>query len=129
MNPSSLPRSPRSRDVSDALDRRLLAFAPLHKSALGVATGVVAGAVVFIATAWAIVLGVPPDLMFRLRFLLPLHAVTWPGAVLGGLSAGFAFFVAGWFLAFCRNGVLAASVWIARTRAELDEVRDFLDHI
>jgi hypothetical protein len=37
--------------------------------------------------------------------------------------------VAGWFTAFVRNFVMAAMVWMARTRAELSATRDFLDHI
>jgi hypothetical protein len=38
-------------------------------------------------------------------------------------------FVAGWFFAFCRNLVLAFSVFLIRARAELNQTRDFLDHI
>jgi hypothetical protein len=37
--------------------------------------------------------------------------------------------VVGWFFAFCRNLALAVSAFIVRTRAELREVRGFLDHI
>lgn len=114
----------------DALpDDLALAFAPLHKRALGTALGLVAGLAVFAVTAWSIVVPGAPDFVYRLHFLLPGHAVDWRGAVVGGISAAFAFFVGGWFLAFCRNFVLAASIWMARTRAELDQTRDFLDHI
>ena len=38
-------------------------------------------------------------------------------------------FVGGWFLAFCRNFVLAATVFWVRTKANLAASRDFLDHI
>ena len=51
-------------------------------------------------------------------------------AELIGLLWGFATgFVMGWFVAFCRNLVVAASIFWIRTRAELSANRDFLDHI
>jgi hypothetical protein len=116
--------------MDDGLNGELgLAFSPIHKRALGMAVGTVAGLGVFLITGWSIVVGDAPPLVYLLHYFLPGHAVTWAGAVLGGLSAAFAFFVAAWFLAFCRNFVLAASVWMARTRAELTQTRDFLDHI
>ena len=37
--------------------------------------------------------------------------------------------VAGWFLAFCRNFMIAVSVFMFRLKAELNQSRDFLDHI
>lgn len=46
-----------------------------------------------------------------------------------GVGAGYAGFVFGWFAAFCRNLVLAASLLIIRSRAEREQTRDFLDHI
>ncbi len=106
-----------------------LAFAPVHKRAFGMAVGIVVGFTVFLATAWCIVRGDPPPIVYGLRFLVPMHDVTWAGAVLGSLSSAFAAFVAAWFLAFCRNAVLFSSIWLARTRAELEQTRDFLDHI
>ena len=106
-----------------------LAFAPIHKRALGIAVGTVAGLSVFLVTAWSLFMPDPPALIFLLRYFLPGHSVSWSGAVIGGVSAAFAFFVAAWFLAFCRNFVLAASIWMARTRAEFEQTRDFLDHI
>jgi hypothetical protein len=38
-------------------------------------------------------------------------------------------FVAGWFVAFVRNFVVTVSVFALRTRAELSQTSDFLDHI
>jgi hypothetical protein len=43
-----------------------------------------------------------------------------------GFLAGF---VAGWFLAFCRNTAIAISIFLVRTRTQLGNTRDFLDHI
>ena len=106
-----------------------LAFAPIHKRALGVAVGTFAGLGVFVVTVWSMLMPEPPSLIYLFQYLLPGHDVTWTGALVGAVSAFFAFFVAAWFLAFCRNFVLAASVWVARTRNELEQTHDFLDHI
>jgi len=38
-------------------------------------------------------------------------------------------FVLGWFFAFCRNVVVAGSIFLIRAKAELSQTRDFLDHI
>lgn len=121
--PTSTPRE-------DALaDDLALAFAPIHKRALGLAAGLVFGAAVFVVTAVSLFYADPPRIIYLLRYFLPGHEVSWAGAVKGAIGAGFAAFVGAWFIAFCRNFVLAASVWVARTRAELTQTRDFLDHI
>ncbi|MBA2243901.1 MAG: hypothetical protein H0W11_03025, partial [Gemmatimonadetes bacterium] len=57
------------------------------------------------------------------------YTVSWPGALVGGFWGFVVGFVAGWFVAFCRNLVIAATLFITRTRAELAATRDFLDHI
>lgn len=125
-------------EVGDELTREMvLAFAPLHKRALGTAVGLVFGVALFLVTALPLARGdVPgpnpgdaPELLDRVSFLIPLYDFSWTGAVLGSLSAAFAFFCAGWFLAFARNFVLAASIWILRTRAEFRQAQNILDHI
>ena len=118
-------------DADEALPPALvLAFAPLHKRAFGLAVGVASGALFFLLTA-VYLLRAPAE-------RIPLHllsqyfygyTVSWGGALvslLWGLAVGF---VAGWFIAFCRNLALAISVFITRTRGELDATRDFLDHV
>lgn len=121
---------PTERKEAEGLDPTLaLAFAPVHKRAFGMATGLTFGLLLFLLTAVAVVRTGAPPMLYSIRFLIPWHDVTWAGAVLGSLSGGFAFFVAGWFLAFVRNATLAVLVWMARTEAELAQSRDFLDHI
>ncbi len=110
-------------------DDLVLAFAPIHKRALGMAVGLVMASTVFVVTAIGVLVPQPPDVLYLLGYFFPGHDVSWGGALRGAAGAGFAFFVAAWFLAFCRNFVLAASVWVARTRAELAQTHDFLDHI
>jgi hypothetical protein len=108
----------------------LFAFAPLHKMAFGIATGV-AGAVLMAGLTVAGMV-MPRASEFPLGLLAQYfqgYSVTWPGVLIGA-AWGFAVsFVAGWFAAFCRNLALAVSAFVIRTRAELHSTREFLDHI
>jgi hypothetical protein len=107
-----------------------LAFNPLHKRAFGMALGVASGLFFFLLTA--VYLLRRPDVAFPLWILDEYfygYTVSWTGACVA-LAWGFVVgFVAGWFTAFCRNFVIAASLWLGRTRSELDATRDFLDHV
>lgn len=122
---------PTDPEFGEDLTREMeLAFAPIHKRAFGMAVGLVLGLGLFLITSIALLRGGDPSgLLARIQFMVPLYEVSWTGAILGSLSAAFAFFCAGWFLAFSRNVVLAVSIWVLRTRAELGQTRDFLDHI
>jgi len=107
-----------------------LAFAPLHKRAFGMAVGTAAGLLIALVTAFH-VLFIPPDTV-RLDLLGQYfygYRVSWAGVFIGGAWGFGVGFVMGWFAAFCRNLALAVSVFITRTRAELGQTRDFLDHI
>jgi hypothetical protein len=57
------------------------------------------------------------------------YRVSWLGLLIGAAWAGGMGFVAGWFLAFCRNLVYASWLIIMRARATAGQTRDFLDHI
>ncbi len=111
-------------------DRTLLAFAPLHKTALGAAVGVAAATLTFLVTAVYLIRAPEPG--FDLGLLAQVfygYTVSWRGALIGAAWAGFTGFVLGWFLAFARNLALAVMLLMIRSRAELDRTRDFLDHI
>lgn len=107
-----------------------LAFAPLHKRAFGIAIGAACGLTLFLVTA--VFLLRDPEHGVGLALLSQYfkgYTVSWPGALIG-LFWGFLIgFVGGWFLAFCRNLVIAASIFFIRARSELNQTRDFLDHI
>lgn len=108
----------------------VLAFAPLHKSAFGAAIGLVAALLMFLFTAATMLQ--PADRRLPLDLLIVYfrgYSVSWTGALIGAGWAGVAGFVFGWFVAFCRNLVLAISLFVIRTRAQMSETRDFLDHI
>ncbi len=112
-------------------DQVLLAFAPLHRSALGVATGVIGGGGLFIMTMILVAKGgyrIGPTLGLLANFFYG-YTVTFPGAWIGlawGFAAGFVF---GWGVAFVHNAVIWAWLVIVRSRAEMDQYGDFLDHM
>ncbi|MEO8634259.1 MAG: hypothetical protein ABI587_03175 [Gemmatimonadales bacterium] len=107
-----------------------LAFAPLHKRAFGLAVGLAAGLSLLLATWIYLLRGpYPGENLALLSYYFTGYTVTWAGSFIGfcwGVGTGF---VAGWFFAFCRNFVLALSIFWIRTRAEMAQSRDFLDHI
>ena len=107
-----------------------LLFAPLDKRAFGVAIGTVCALMIVGLTAVELI-GAPNaegDLSLLAQYFAG-YTVSWLGAVIGGAWAFAVGFCAGWFTAFVRNLVLALSLFMMRSRAELDESRDFLDHI
>jgi hypothetical protein len=103
--------------------------APVHTCACGVAMGMAGAAAMLVMIILEITAGrhSPPIALFDQYFVG--DSFTPVGAVIDGLG-GFAIgFVTGWFVAFVRNVVMAASIFWIRTRAELRSTRDFLDHI
>jgi hypothetical protein len=129
------PRAVDREPPTPADDRRaeeelLLAFAPVYKGAFGVAMGIGGALLIFVLTF--ITLLREPSERFPLELLneyLYGYRVSWPGLVIGTAWGFVVGFVTGWFIAFCRNLAVAISVFAIRTRAELTETRDFLDHI
>ena len=115
-------------DPVDGALRR--AFAPLHKRTLGLASGIAAALLVFAVTAFHVV-AAPPEAA-NLNLLAQYfygYDVSWRGAFVGAWWSFVAAFVAGWFVAFVRNLVLATWLFLLRTKADLTRTTDFLDHI
>ena len=107
-----------------------LAFAPVHKRVLGTAVGAVSGVAVFALTAFHVIFRPANGLdIGLLSQYFTGYEVSWSGAFVGLFWGFFAGFVAGWFVAFIRNFVVAVRVFTMRTRAELTQTKDFLDHI
>jgi succinate dehydrogenase/fumarate reductase cytochrome b subunit len=96
----------------------MLAFAPVHKRAFGVAVGSALALAVLFMTVASVVLGRGQAELSLLSVYFAGYSVTW---VVG--------FVAGWFTAFARNLLVAIWLLVVRARAELRATRDFLDHI
>lgn len=121
-----------ARDVELERANRVLrlAFAPLHKRAFGIAIGTACALFMFLFTALHLVVDIPGALRLQLmRAWFYGYDVTWIGALIGTAWAFGVGFIGGWFIAFCRNLVIAINVFLTRTRAELRQTREFLDHI
>ena len=117
-------------DEADALPpSATLLFAPVDKRAFGAAIGAAAGLSIFAITVLDLVMGIPWNGLWLLGQYFAGFSISWGGAFIG-LAWGFGVgFCAGWFVAFTRNLALAISLFIIRTRADIDTTRDFLDHI
>jgi hypothetical protein len=107
-----------------------LICAPVHKLALGLAVGVIAGALIFLLTIFqTVVQPVDAPNLLLLREYFYGYEVSVKGAFIGAFWASIAGFVAGWFLAFVRNLCVAIRLRYTSARADLEDARDFLDHI
>ena len=124
-----LPGEP--EDAETPLPRSaVLMFAPLDKRAFGAAIATASSVAVMLLTAVHLLMTPAPTLdLSLLSQYFPGYTVSWTGALVGGAWAFVAGFCAGWFTAFVRNLVLAVSLFVMRSKAELAESRDFLDHI
>jgi hypothetical protein len=108
----------------------LLAFARLHRTAFGVACGVVLGALLSIATLVLLIRGgyPEPNLNLLAQFLWG-YSISWRGLLIGvlwGFGLGFGF---GWGFALVRNAVSWIWLTVIRSRAEMEHYADFLDHL
>lgn len=121
-----------SESVSSDTVARVLeqAFAPMHKRAFGVAVGLTAACLVFLVTAFHIL--VAPTRTTNLILLSQYfygYRVDWTGAIIGAAWASLSGFVAGFFFAFVRNVVLATWLFTKRAKADLMATRDILDQL
>jgi hypothetical protein len=105
-------------------------LAPVHKVAMGIAVGTICGAAIFALTVFHVVLQPAAALdIGLLAYYFNGYDVSWKGAVIG-LFWGFLIgFVAGWFVAFVRNVVIAVRMLMLRGSADLAQANEFLDHI
>ena len=118
-------------ELAEAVERALvLDFAPLHKRVFGTAIGLTAAILLTSATAFAVLVGPTHDTgLGLLSAYFRGYRISWPGVFIGGGWAFAVGFVAGWFLAFVRNFVLATWLLAIRVRENIAQTRDFLDHI
>lgn len=119
-----------TEQMPSAVDRAIIqAFAKLDRAALGVAIGSLAGVIVFLATLILVIKGgdqVGPNLLLLGQFFIG-YSVTTLGAFVGlayGFIAGFVF---GWLIAFLRNAILDAYLFVVKARAGLSTYMDSLD--
>ncbi len=106
------------------------AFAPMHRSALGLACGVVFGGLLFVCTLVQVLEGgyAHPNLNLLSEFFWG-YDVSWPGAFIGLLWGFGTGFVLGWGFALVRNAVIWIWLTVVRSKAEMEQYSDFLDHL
>jgi len=108
----------------------LLAFARIDRRALGVACGAVLGG--FLSGGTLILVVQRRDPAFGLGLLGQFfwaYSVSWQGVLTGffwGLVVGFIF---GWGLALVRNATMWIWLTVIRSRAEMNEYSNLLDHL
>jgi hypothetical protein len=122
------PEEGLSRALSDELD---LTFTPLHKRCLGVAVGIVTGALLFGVTIVHLLragAGEPYPLILLQQYF-PGYRVSLGGAFIGLVWGAWVGFVIGWFFAFTRNLVMTTTAFVFRARAEIAQSGRFLDHL
>jgi hypothetical protein len=106
-----------------------IAFPRAHKSALGLAFGLLAGLGLFLMTVFHVVTKVDGLPLGLLNQYFAGYGVSWPGAFVGlawGVVVGF---VGGWLLGFVHNFTVGLWLFVIRTRHDLKQTRNFLDHI
>jgi hypothetical protein len=108
----------------------LRAFAPLHRSALGIACGVVVGGLICSATLALLLHGGYPNVkLYLLAQFFWGYSVSWPGAFIGFLWGWVVGFVLGYGFALVRNAAVWMWMTVIRSRAEMEHYSDFLDHL
>jgi hypothetical protein len=109
----------------------LRAFAPLHRVAMGIAGGVVGGGLLAIVSLVLLLRGTDEAMVAGalLGQFLWGYTVSARGVFLGliwGFVLGFAL---GYGFALIRNGMVWLWLTMIRSRAEMDQYSDFLDHL
>jgi hypothetical protein len=112
-----------------APDPLLLGFAPLHRSAMGVALGVVLGAFIFLLTLLVVHRGLSIVHLGLVGQFFSGYTVTPTGAFVGLLWGFGVGFVLGWAFAWLRNLCIRIYLRAMRSQAEIEQTSDFLDHL
>jgi hypothetical protein len=108
----------------------LRAFAPLHRSALGIACGVVVGGLIGAATLALVIHGGYPNVkLYLLAQFFWGYSVSWLGALIGFLWGWVVGFVLGYGFALVRNAAVWVWLTVIRSQAEMEQYSDFLDHL
>ena len=119
------------RPPSDTDAMLVQAFARLDKTALGVASGVLCGLAVSIATTFLVIKGgdvVGPNLALLGQYFIG-YSVTWKGAFVGLCYGCLLGFILGFLVALFRNLAVVLYARAVRARVELSSLTDFLDRL
>jgi hypothetical protein len=114
---------------SSVPDPLLRAFAPLHRAAMGIAWGTVGGGLLALASLVLVLRRKDILSLGLLGQFFPGYSVSWRGVFIGllwGFGMGFAL---GYGFALVRNAAVWVWLTVIRSRAEMDQYSDFLDHL
>ncbi|MGQ0657619.1 MAG: FAD-dependent oxidoreductase [Chromatiales bacterium] len=106
-------------------------FARLDRLGFGIATGLLAGLTLCVATLWLVLKGgdvVGPNLRLLNQFF-PGYEVSLVGSMVGLVYASVVGFIAGWTFAFVRNGTVFLWAAFVRRRIERELVGRLLDYL
>jgi hypothetical protein len=101
----------------------------VHKSALGLACGVMAGGGLFVLTALHVALKIDGLPLYLLDQYFAGYDVSWRGAFVGLAWAFGVGFVGGWLIGFVHNFTVGLWMFGIRARHDLEQTRNFLDHV
>ncbi|GEM_PF-1839286 len=103
-------------------------FIRLDELALGAATGIVIGLLLFTATLFLLLGSTREHHTFSLlgQFLIG-YEVSWLGSLIGFVYGFLIGFIFGWLAAFIRNLVLSMYLRLIKLRNDLSAVQDFMD--
>ncbi|MGH9967688.1 MAG: hypothetical protein ACREBG_07610 [Pyrinomonadaceae bacterium] len=117
------------RELTSAEELVVQSFAKLHRTALGIALGLLSGLVVFAATAVLLIRGgsrIGPTLGLLNQYFIG-YSVSWLGSLVG-LLYGFTFgFIVGWLLAFLRNLLISAYLQVVQLKERFSHLADLFD--
>lgn len=105
------------------------AFAKLHKTALGVAVGLLGGLIVFSATMFLYIKGgkfIGPNLSLLGQFFVG-YSVTPLGGMVGFFYGFITGFVAGWLFAFVFNVSLSIYLFLIKLKENISALTNFID--
>ncbi len=126
------PRSKTESSSTSALNNEILiqTVAKVDRTALGITIGILFGAGIFFITNFLILKGGnPPGLtLSRLNQYFFGYTVTFIGSFIGLFYGFITGFILGWFIALLRNFVISIYLFIARFRARMISVNNFIDY-
>ncbi len=109
----------------------LRAFAPLHRVAMGIAGGVVASGLLTIITLVLLIRGTDEAITAGslIGQFLWGYSVSLSGVLIGLVWGFIVGFVLGYGFALVRNAAVWLWLTLIRSRAEMEQYSDFLDHL
>ena len=107
----------------------LRAFGLLHRTAMGVAWGTVGGGLLAVTTLALVIRGNDAPNFSLLGQFFWGYSVTWRGVLIGFLWGFGLGFVMGYGFALARNAAVWIWLTVIRSRAEMEQYSDFLDHL